>query len=92
MTRTVITLRGAAANQAQHLVADLLAAGVDVDAEPPVAGASTDRSGGEHILEVVVALLTSATYDVAKSQVLGWVRKRNLNEADVDVSLDEAPE
>lgn len=83
-----ITLRGEAAVQAQHLIAELIDASIDFE-QPE--REDVDRSAANVITEVVIVFGVHATYDLAKSMTLRWMGGRAIPPEDVEFT-DSSPD
>jgi hypothetical protein len=84
-----IRLNGDAAAQAQTLVADLLAAGIDVHSIP---GEDQDRALETLLTDFSVALVAEATYGTVRDLVGQWRTKRNQKESEVVVTATDQKE
>lgn len=71
-----VILRGDAAAQAQHLVAELLDS--DIEIQPPHDAGPEDRGFETVIVDVIIGIATNASYDAVSSLVKRWLAKRNL--------------
>jgi hypothetical protein len=81
-----VRLNGDAAAQAQTLVADLLAAGVDVRSLP---SEDQDRVLETLLTDFSVALVAEATYGTVRDLVGQWLKKRNQKESEVVVTVTD---
>lgn len=77
-----VRLTGAAAEQAQHLVADLASRGIPVEA---LNNADTNRDARDLLNDFGVQLAVEATYVLVRDLVRAWADRSDLPEVDTEV-------
>ncbi len=87
-SQVTVWLSGAAASDAQHLVSEYVAGGVEIEALDTDAEGRY-RSAADIGIAAGVGFVVNATYDVASTVVRKWLASRGQAEDDVAISISE---